>query len=275
MKLKFRRIAAFPTPLRLGLFAIALLGIWLPFALPLFLIFRHDPNLTTILTMGLLAILFIVLLHFWGQYVCREPRIFKHYGLELSRRNGIDLLNGLSIGLLLTFALFALMAGLGWVQFQSASNLGQTIAEGFLSALGIGFAEELVFRGWLLDELERDYSPKTALWTDALAYATLHFLKPISEVIRTLPQFPGLIILGLALVWAKRSRRGRLGITIGLHAGLVWGYYILNIGQILRYTNRVSDWITGVDGNPVAGGMGILFISVLALWARSLQGETG
>lgn len=225
--------------------------------------------------MGLLAIAFIFLLHFWGKYIWRQPRIFQRYGLEFSRRNGIDLLNGLSLGLLLTFTLFAVMAGLGWVQFQPPTRLWQIIAEGLLSAIGIGFAEELVFRGWLLDELERDYSPKTSLWTDAIAYATLHFLKPLSEVIRTLPQFPGLIILGLALVWAKRSRKGRLGIAIGLHAGLVWGYYILNIGQVVRYTNRVSPWITGVDGNPVAGAMGILFISILAFWMRSLQGETG
>ena len=72
------------------------------------------------------------------------------------------------------------------------------------------------------------------------------FLKPIAEVIRTFPQFPGLVLFGLTMVWAKRGCRQRLGICIGLHAGLVWGYYILNVGELIEYPQKVSPWITGV-----------------------------
>jgi LPXTG-motif cell wall-anchored protein len=87
-------------------------------------------------------------------------------------------------------------------------------------------------------------------------------------VVRTLPTFPALVLLGLTLVWAKRSSGGRLGLSIGLHAGLVWAYYILNVGQLVQYSNNVSPWITGVDNNPIAGLMGLLFLSVLAVWMR-------
>jgi hypothetical protein len=137
-----------------------------------------------------------------------------------------------------------------------------------VSALGIGFAEELVFRGWLLDELQRDYSARASLWADAAIFAALHFLKPLSEAIRTLPAFPGLLLLGLTQVWAKRSSGGLLGLPIGIHAGLVWGYYILNVGKLVKYSEQVSPWITGVDGNPIAGVMGLLFLSLLAFWMR-------
>jgi hypothetical protein len=154
-----------------------------------------------------------------------------------------------------TLSLFALEGLLGWLEFQTPTLvLLRVIFEGLLSALGIGFAEELVFRGWLLDELQRDYTQKASLWIDAIAFAILHFLKPFKEVIRTFPAFPGLLLLGLTLVWAKQSRKGRLGLPIGLHAGLVWGYYIINVGQLVQYSGNVSPWITGVDRNPVARG---------------------
>ncbi|NJO93439.1 MAG: LPXTG cell wall anchor domain-containing protein, partial [Hydrococcus sp. RM1_1_31] len=60
----------------------------------------------------------------------------------------------------------------------------------------------------------------------------------------------------------------RLGICIGIHGGLVWGYYILNVGRLLDYTGKVSPWITGVDNNPIAGMMGLVFLGILAVWMR-------
>ena len=58
--------------------------------------------------------------------------------------------------------------------------------------------------------------------------------------------------------------------SIGLHTGLVWGYYILTVGQLLEYTGKVPAWFTGIDGNPIAGLMGLFFLSILALWMRTL-----
>ncbi|MGK7877452.1 MAG: lysostaphin resistance A-like protein [Xenococcaceae cyanobacterium] len=269
MKLYFNRIALYPAPVRLGIFLLALLLIWLPVAVPIYLLLSSDPNSVTILSMGLLFIEFLFLLRFWGKNVYKQPQLLKGYGLEWTRQNGIDLLNGLSIGLLFTLGLFCLEGILGWVEFKTPSVvLLRVIGEGLLSALGIGLAEELVFRGWLLDELQRDYSAKTVLWANAIIFALLHFLKPLEEVIRTFAKFPALILLGLTLVWAKRSRRNCLGICIGLHAGLFWGYYILDVGQLVQYTQKVSPWITGVDGNPLAGVMGLLFMGILAVWMR-------
>ena len=212
---------------------------------------------------------FLMFLRFWGKEVHHQPQLLKSYGLEGRRQNGLDLLKGLSIGLLFTFGLFTLEGLLGWLKFQTPqATLPRVVLEGFVSALGIGFVEELVFRGWLLDELQRDYSPRASLWANAVIFAVSHFLKPLSEVIRTLPGFPGRLLLGLTLVWAKRSSGGLLGLPIGIHAGLVWGYYILNVGKLVEYSDRVSPWITGVDGDPLAGGMGLLFLGVLAFWMR-------
>lgn len=212
---------------------------------------------------------FIVLLRLWGKHVYRKPQLLLHYGLEKTWQNANELLFGLIIGTITVLSLFGLEAWLGWLVWQRLTSfLPQVILEGLLVGLGLGFAEELLFRGWLLDELERDYLPQTVLWADALIYAVLHFIKPLTDILRTLPGFPALLLLGLTFVWAKRSCKSRLGLPIGLHAGLFWGYYIINAGNLVEYSSQVPEWITGVDQNPQAGVIGLLFLSIIALWSR-------
>ena len=268
LKPHLTKLAQYPAPVRLGAFLLTLALFWLPLAIPIYWLGR-DPNLVTILTMGLLFGVFLLLTPWWGKQVYQQPQLLQSYGLVGTRQNAIDLLKGLAIGLLMTLSLFALQGWFGWLEFQTPPLvIRRVILEGLLSALGIGLAEELVFRGWLLTELQRDYSQKVSLWASAMIFALLHFTKPLSEMIRLLPAFPALLLLGLTLVWAKWSIRGRLGLSIGLHAGLVWGYYIINVGQLVQYSGRVSPWITGVDGNPIAGIMGLLFMGLLTVWAR-------
>jgi uncharacterized protein len=267
-KIDFRRLSQYPAPMRLGIFILGLLLVWLPLAAPIRL-FVADDNLVTILTMPLLYAEFILLLRFWGKHVHNQPWILQHYGLERTKKNGVDLLRGLAIGLINILILFGIEGLLGWVIWQQPSMfLLRLISEGLIIALAYGFAEELLFRGWLLDELQRDYSPRVVLWATAIIFAVGHFIKPLADIINSLPQFFGLLLLGLLLVWAKRSRRGRLGLPMGVHAGLIGGYYIINVGQLIQYTGAVPEWITGVNKNPLAGLMGLLFLGVLALWMR-------
>ncbi|QLE55236.1 CPBP family intramembrane glutamic endopeptidase [Nostoc sp. TCL26-01] len=257
-----------PAPVRLGYFIFILLLLWLPIAAPIYLLVR-DANLVSIITMVLLYLEFIFLLRLWGKNVYHQPQIFHHYGLEFTRRNGVELLCGLGMGLINIFILFGIQGLLGWLVWQQPQVFfWKIILEGFIVSLGVGFAEELLFRGWLLDELQRDYSKSVALGIDATAFAALHFVKPLAAIIHTLPQFPALVLLGLTQVWGKRWRRGRLGLPMGLHGGLVWGYYIINVGGLVQHSGQVPDWVTGVNNNPLQGVMGVLFMSVLALWMR-------
>lgn len=264
---KIRKIARYPVPIRIGAFLLVLLLLWLPLAIPIYLA-GVDPNTVSILTMLLLYGEFIILLQWWGKRVYHQPQILQHYGLVRTQHNGLDLLSGLIVGTVLVFSLFLIEGWLGWlVWLPSTGFLLRIILEGLVVAIAVGFAEELLFRGWLLNELLRDYHFQRALWINATLFAVLHFIKPLPDILRTLPQFPALVVLGLTLVWA-RMRKNRLGLPIGLHAGLIWGYYIINVGQLTEYSGQVPDWITGVDRNPLAGVMGLLFLSVLALWVR-------
>ena len=174
MKINWSKIATYPAPLRLGIFIAILLICWLPIALPLYLIFNYDPNLTSILTMVVLFGIFLFLLKFWSDRVYGIRKGFEFYGLVWTRQNGIDWLKGIAIGLLLTFTLFFTESLFGWVQIQpSKVFLLKIILEGSLTGLGVAFAEELFFRGWILTELEKDYSLNQSLWSNALIFATL------------------------------------------------------------------------------------------------------
>ncbi|NJS11092.1 MAG: CPBP family intramembrane metalloprotease [Microcoleus sp. CSU_2_2] len=266
------KIANYPFFFRVPIFLLILLSIWLPLAAPIYLLVK-DSNLATILTMGLLFTEFLFLIRVWGKKVYGESQVLKSYGLINTRQNGLEFSIGLAIGTLLTFSLFVVQGLLGFVSWQNSDNLPRIIAEGLLSALGVGFFEELVFRGWLLDELQRDYNDRISLWANSLLFALSHFIKPVAVMLRTWPQFPGLLLLALILVWGKRSRQNRLGLSIGFHAGLVWGYYIINVGELVRYSDSVPDWITGVNGNPLAGAIGLLFLGTLAFAMRKSAGS--
>lgn len=271
MKINLTHLTQYPVYVRLAYFILALLLLWLPLALPIYWLVA-DSNLESILTIVILYVEFILLLNIWGKKVYQQPGIFHRYGLELTRFNGIELCQGLTIGLISVLVLFSLEAVLGWLVWQQPKAfLGKIILEGLLVGFGVGFAEELLFRGWLLDELQRDYKLNTALWINAILFAVTHFIKPLEAIIHTLPQFPALVLLGLTQVWGKRWKRGRLGLPIGLHGGLVWGYYIINVGQLTQYSGQVPDWVTGVNNNPLQGVMGILFMAGLAWWIGSQQ----
>lgn len=264
------KIASYPFPLRIAIFLLILLVIWLPFAAPIYLLVK-DSNLATILTMGLLFAEFLFLIPLWGKKVYGQNQLLKSYGLINTRQNGFEFAIGLAIGTLLAFSLFFVQGLLGFVSWQNSDNLPRIIAEGLLSGLGVGFAEELVFRGWLLDELRRDYNYQVSVWANSLLFALSHFIKPVSAMLLSWPQFPGLLLLGSILVGGKRITQNRLGLPIGFHAGIVWGYYIINVGQLVRYSGTVPDWVTGVNGNPLAGAIGLLFLSVLAVGMRQMS----
>jgi uncharacterized protein len=278
--LNLSQIKNYPAPGRMFSFLLVLILLWSPGLALIYLVMGNtqnleDPgtkNLLSILTMGLLAIEFIALLPWWGRKVYQHPNLYTRYGLVFTRQNGLLLLKGLAIGSGFAFALFITQGLFGWLTWQSPRlPLLQLILEGSATALGTSLAEELFFRGWMLDELDRDYSPKIASMLDASLYAALHFLKPISVILASLPEFPGLCLLGTVVIIAKRQNRNLLGMSIGLHAGMVWVYYIVNVGNMVKYSGRVSDWITGINGNPISGLLGLIFLGVLAILMLSIS----
>ena len=278
---------------RVGIFLLLLGLVWLPPAALVYWLggWLLGTGAAEIGALVLLYGLFLWMLPSWGRRVRGWSRPFQRCGLRLQPQFWRDMGLALIIGALGVFALFGIETLLGWARISTPSpRLVRFVFEGALMALAVGFAEEMLFRGWVLAELEEGYSSVQALVMNALFFAGTHFVKPWSEILRTLPQFVGLAVLGVVLVWARRSPTGpstrnsigslgqrltRLGYPIGLHAGLIWGYYIVNVGGLSEYTGRVPEWVTGIDSNPLAGLMGVLLLGFIGWpFAKSAQSKT-
>ncbi|MEL6468100.1 MAG: type II CAAX endopeptidase family protein [Cyanobacteria bacterium J06623_4] len=268
---------------RIGCFLALLLVVWSPVAASVYWSqgWFYDSDTAEIFALVLLYVGFLLGLPVWGSAVHGWVSPFQRCGLLFQAQTLRDGLVALLIGVLGVFSLFGLASLLGWATPTPPSpRLARFVLEGLVMALAVGLAEELLFRGWVLAELEKNHTPAAALAMNALFFASTHFIKPWPEILRTLPQFLGLVVLGMALVWARRSptgkeKRTRLGYPIGLHAGLIWGYYIVNVGGLSAYTGRAPAWVTGIDNNPLAGLLGVVLLGLIARqFAKTAQPKT-
>jgi uncharacterized protein len=265
------RLAKAPALQRISVFISLLLLSWLPLAVPGYL-WIPDANLASIMTLIALYGLFLGWLCAWGTQIDRKIFFWRQYGFWRPWQNTSEAIVGFGMAASCLLGLLICEGSWGWLDWQpiNIQHLLPQILEGLLVGVAIGLAEELFFRGWLLAELRRDYDRRTCLLATSVIFAALHFVKPLPAILHTLPQFGGLVLLGMILVWARRSTRGRLGLSIGLHAGLVTSYYWVNVGDLIRYTGRVPEWVTGIHENPLAGVAGIGTLAWLAWMVRSL-----
>ncbi|MGF1457647.1 MAG: CPBP family intramembrane glutamic endopeptidase [Leptolyngbyaceae cyanobacterium] len=214
----------------------------------------------------LLFLGFAICLRYWLRWVHQCTAAGRVLGLWQPQYWWKDWAIAFCLGAVGVTLLYSLQLLAGWGLWNSPTGWSSQIwAEGLLVGVGVGFVEELIFRGWLLYELEQDFRPEVALWLNALIFAIAHFLRPLSEILATWPQFAGLLLLGAALVWARRiphnvDRQTTLGAASGLHGGLVFAYYQVDVNDLVTPSSSAPEWITGIGGNPLAGLLGLVFL---------------
>ena len=55
--------------------------------------------------------------------------------------------------------------------------------------------------------------------------------------------------------------------------GLVAAYYGVNVGQVWKPAEDLPTWITGIDGNPLAGVLGLLLLLGIVIASRVTTGS--
>lgn len=281
-KLPWARLASYPPLVRVVIFLAIVVVLWAPFALPLYgLASRGLLPGGDLVPTALLYGVFLLVLPRWERAVRAETQPWAQIGFAGRRALSRGMAVGALIGAVSLVLLAVVQVGLGWAVLAAdgarGSSLLQTALVGALAATAVGWSEEVLFRGWLLRELEQGWAPGVALGATSLIFAVAHFIKPLDAILALLPQLVGLLLLGLVLAWARRipleAGKTGLGHPVGLHAGLVWGYYMLEVGNLLQTTGAVPAWVTGLDGNPLAGLLGLTLLSGLGVlvfrWSRS------
>ena len=177
-----------------------------------------------------------------------------------SRKDALKaLLRGLIKAVLLLLVLCIGLFLSGQLKWQPQISAG-LLLNGLALGLGVGFAEELLFRGWLLGELEFRFASKAwgkslALVLQALVFSLAHtrFNLPLASLCGLLG---GLTLLGLALGLQRRADAGLIWGAVALHGGLVGGWFVLNQGLIGQQ-----------EGNPIGSLLAWLPL-LLLIWVR-------
>ena len=146
---------------------------------------------------------------------------------------------------------------------------------GIILMLGVGIAEELIFRGWLLEELKNQFGLKNAIIAQASVFSIVHigFDLPFLQMISILT---GLFLLGILLALIRLKDRSSLWGCIGLHGGLVGLWFLTNNG-LLEISEDAPTWLVGpgsLNTNPLGGIFGISCMIVFCFfYLKSLKKE--
>lgn len=263
---QFRELLiSYPALTVIWFFSLWLL-LWLPVAVPLALRLNWRPFQPSLAAQKLPLLAWLYLLAPLALWQVGGLDRYSDATLDGSLvRPAVLLLAGLLCGSLSLMALSGIQLWAGWLQVNGSFSLKPTdVLFGLGLGLWVGWTEELIFRGFIQDQLQQDLSVWTAAALASLIFAVLH---GVWEGRDLLPQLPGLWLMGMVLVLARQTASGNLALAWGLHSGWIWAISSLGSAQ-LGSSGRLPVWITGFNDSPLAGLIGLLFLLTTAggLW---------
>jgi len=180
-------------------------------------------------------------------------------------------IQGLLEAALLLVGLSAVLVVLGQARWGGGLTFGQTLNA--MALLGVGFAEELLFRGWLWGELQLGLERRKAAVVQAVVFSLLHIRFDQGWAMH-LGLLPGLFLLGLVMAGGRSRDGGLLAGAVALHGGLVAGWFALQNG-LLTLEPTIPIWLIGPNYssgialpqyNPIGGLLGWLGLIQLLIW---------
>lgn len=154
-----------------------------------------------------------------------------------------------------------------WAQFQRTDSV-RLLLDAFVLLFGVGLAEELLFRGWLWEELNQLLGAKAGVISQAAIFSLVHtrFNMGVWPMMGLLS---GLFLLGLVLALRRWLDHGSLWGCVGLHGGLISGWFLLE-KNALQLSADAPAWLIGPGGNnsnPLGGLVAIGALTFL-LWLQ-------
>ena len=213
-------------------------------------------------------VLFLLVMPRWAAMRWSERRPWTRLGLAARQTRGrIVHVQSLGMGLLMSLALISLIVSLllfsGRGAWQSTLEI-KTLFNCLLLVLGVGLAEELIFRAWLWEELTLMLGPIGGMLGQAALFSLVHTRFNLG-IWPMLGLLTGLFLLGLVLALLRLRDQGSLWGSIGLHGGLVGGWFLV-LQNLLTIEPNAPMWLVGPGGpnaNPLGGLIAILSLTAI------------
>ena len=191
-----------------------------------------------------------------------DQRSFTSLGIRINRQALLDVLAGFLISAVMIAFLFLLMLVFGWLDGVSLnleqngqSPLSMLIFLFIFFAL-TGWQEELLVRGYWMQNLAEGLNKPLAVLITSLVFAFLHAWNPDA----VWSSYLGIFLAGLFFAWAY-YKTGRLWLPIALHSG--WNFFLgpifgfpvsgIDTFRLITHTARGPAWLTGAAFGPEAG----------------------
>ncbi len=208
-----------------------------------------------------------------------DRRTIASLGLRRSRWAILDLLAGIGITFVMMGLIFGIEWATGWLTFEGFAWQTEPGGSVTLAALGtfllfivVGWNEELLFRGYRLQNISDGLNPAWGVALSSAWFGIAHLLSPNASVISV----TGIYLAGVFLAYAY-LRTGQLWLSIGLHIGwnffegVAFGFPVsgLDIYSLTRIQVQGPELWTGGAFGPEAGlvilpamllGAGLIFL---------------
>ena len=208
-------------------------------------------------------LLFLIVLPSWVRIRWSTRHPWRQLGLNRASsgpKRSRALLRGLRWATALLVLISLISLGGQWAYWLGDLPFPRLI-NALLLCFGVGLAEELLFRGWLWGELNLLLGARRAVPAQAAIFSLVHtrFNLGFWPMVGLLV---GLFLLGMALATRRRLDQGSLWGCVGLHGGLVGGWFALQSG-LLQWSPQSPLWLTGPGDNPLGGLVGIVAMGAL------------
>ena len=222
-------------------------------------------------------ILFLIILPSWGFIRWKTNNLWVSIGLDFKNKFKAFkyFFGGFIFSMLLLFLLVLFLFLCGWVDEVNYIKPSE-ILNAILLIVGIVFAEEIIFRGWLMEEMVILFGLRKGTVAQAAIFSLAHYRSDIG-LFSLIPFFIGLFLFGLVLTLRRTIDKGSLFGCVGLHGGLVSIWYLFDSGM-LNFSPDVPYFLLGPSKNmvnPIGGIIGIAILFITIFFQRKLFARTG
>ena len=222
-------------------------------------------------------ILFLSILPSWGLVRWKTRTLWVSIGLDFKNKFQAlkSFFGGFIFSVLLLVILVMFLFLCGWLDEFNYLKFSEIFNAVFL-IVGIVFAEEIIFRGWLMEEMVILYGLRKGTLAQAAIFSISHYRSDIGFFPLIL-FFTGLFLFGLVLTLRRTIDEGSLFGCVGLHGGLVGMWYLIDSGM-LNFSSDVPYFLLGPSKNmvnPIGGIVGIAILLITLFFQRRLFARTG